>query len=777
MKILPTLGIICITLAKLVLNSHQRPYRDQFKTILKDSTTTRTFDFRDLFLSKQFSMAYFAGGASEISSELALLIKRNELYQNTLAEIEINYCSTDTYEYYEKLIESEIKKHDYLTLFNDVSAAEESEELRLSFSLDVIYDVFQLTSSWCDNLNVLFNEVRAIEILKAFDYLDIFCEKEIDLFFDDRGKPLHLRIRAINLFCINFVYLLKKYNLLVKWQTLLASSDKASLKLMIAAAGSHPPYKRMCAEEQVDTLSLIICIGKIPPLRAYIFLLQVKTQEESICNLFLGSAPVYFAYKWLYETDSKAIFLQNDSALSKDLAMCYPKLDLLTEFNTLNKSSVTRLNISMPFCNASGEALTAFKDKNPLECIYTHNNYYINFIQIHREITEVYIDNFLPLFSIVNYSVERDNWVDIFLEEMVLMLFKELEGLKALFIRGFIIFPETLVKSIRNKKLEKFGALSWNGEIDFYVIYQIFGTECALLQSFKHFIGHYRALEFLFRLTEKLRVNIKIMEATVSDIMACHEILPLNIIKNDASLVYYERIYENMVIEYFEENDTQKELIHEGPPIIIDSFYYMEPPRILKIDAETSRRTGWPRPPQRSYEIRAVEIFEYCVTSRLVILDLDKGKKFFDEVKVILRYGAYRFDSVELILSNEYRYQVAKKMREFKNTDNGSLFINLKGSEQEDICSLYDEIALKPMNNTIVKIRLRVSTLANLDLDELKSYFDKQSKETNKNAIVHRRNFLELEAVPFNFVPIDIAPSTMQDTKVDGQSQIQMQYF
>ncbi|KAI5150126.1 hypothetical protein ENBRE01_1313 [Enteropsectra breve] len=719
----------CKALSKLILNSQQRPYTDQFKVTLTAGATTRNFDYRDLVVSKQFENSFLfcaKNVGNDIPSGLDLLIKMNELYEDVQKELPSS--PSDSYETYAKQMEEELKKSEFFNTFKDKNVPEEIDDLFLSFPLDIIFDVLQLASGWCDGLDISFAEERASELLRAFDYIDINCEKEVDLFFDNRGAPLHLRIRAINLFCINFVYLLKKNALLARYKALLKCA-----------------YNRPKDNERKLLYALK---GSKKPLLNYIQLLEIKTEGDSVTNLFIGSDSFYFAFKLLYESNSKVIFLQSEYDLKRWVKPVSPRLDLIVELNTINKPITIRLDIQMPFFYISEGVLRNLIDMNPSEYLYKYNHY-VALIGIHKEITEVYIEYLSPLIKKVQYSLENVNEVDDLLIDMVLAVFEELDNLRSLLIRGFITLPERLVELVRNKKLEKFGAMSWNGQIDYYAIYQIFKTECPLSQSIRHFIGHYRALEFLIRLIESNELKTQIREATISDIIAGHRASLVNIVRNEASLAYYERIYGNAVKEYFVGDSTKNELKHSSP-IYLETFYYMQPSILTHILNARDEIVGDGALGRQAITISAREIYRKCKINRLVMHEVGKAKQFICDINKIATNGAIKINTIEVIHSMRFYCNNMTYLEGYKNTGDACLVLNLEDFEDNDLCSLFNQFVIEPNNGSRLKVRYRVKCSDERSVEKLKSIFINHYKELYKIEVPLDFAGIEFIDVPYN---------------------------
>ncbi|KAI5151205.1 hypothetical protein ENBRE01_1971 [Enteropsectra breve] len=547
MKILPTIAIICNTLSKMVPNSCQRPYTNQFKITLKDSNITKIFDFRDLFMSKQFQMAYFAGNGSrsEVSSELDLLIRKNDLYQNVLAEIKV-YCSTsDTYEYYEKLIESKLKKHDSFSLFIADCVSKEAQEFNLSFSLQVLYDVFQMTTGWCYNLNEFLTEEKALEFLKAFEFLEIPYEEEIDLYFDDDGKPFHLRIKAINLFCINFVYLLQTHCILDRFRALLNNEETQ--------------------HEDENGQVITAWIKQTKPLESYIRLLKIDLVESYVSKIFLGSEAVFFAYDLLYENNGERIFL---NAADQNTNEPFTELNFVAEINMLNHRANKRLEILMPFF------VPVFKkrDSSPLTIPsdFEHNfSLYIQLMCILSDIAEVYIYNLLPLCSSSQADQIPEMNIDEFLISIVEITLKTLPELKSLFINGFVTFPDELVQIVSEAALEKFGVMGYYGEIDYIVVDKIFQNECPLKKSITHFVGHYGALSYIFEVFPDMQIR---------DTTSCNMLYEFPGDLPPEEKAYAEKINVNF------KNGNLRGKVRSSKRIYIRNFTYMDPAILVKQD-------------------------------------------------------------------------------------------------------------------------------------------------------------------------------------------------
>ncbi|KAI5152751.1 hypothetical protein ENBRE01_2977 [Enteropsectra breve] len=464
------------------------------------------------------------------------------IYEDALAAID---CSTDdTIVEYENLINQELQKSENYEFFENPSDPAETIELLIPFPHEIIHIMCQLTSGWCTDSIIPLNDDKVITILQAATYLLVNKSKLVDIFMKESGAPLHMRIKTIDLFCINFVYHLERNGLLSKYRILLKNTDNNLNEKDNAIAMK---FNRM---------------GKI--LMSYVHLLEIEMDGEHVNKLFLCAGSRYFSYEPHYRPECKVIVFKHEVNIIETLE----KLDLIVELNVINKTMKNRrLDILLPFFDGFSF------DPYSQPMVFPSNSFigdfyrYIDLMEILPELQEVYIYNLLPFYKTMPKASESGEFLDSLFVTMVAAVLKKLDRLSSLFIQGFNEFPPELIPRLQEKSLKKFGAMGFCGKIDYLVIHQLFSKECSLKRSINHFIGHCRAVQLFFQITK--RNNLE--EATIYNrLFKLYDVLP-----------EADRLYSEQIKEYFVGGNLNNAIIIEQP-LNISTVYFKLPIILMK---------------------------------------------------------------------------------------------------------------------------------------------------------------------------------------------------
>ncbi|KAI5149791.1 hypothetical protein ENBRE01_1120 [Enteropsectra breve] len=288
-----------------------RMFEKQFQVSITTKDSTDTFDLRDVLSAKVIERALRGIHRQniELSPKLDLQFKMYDLYED--ARLEIESSVSDTYKVHCARIQENMMASDHYEDFVNARTVPEKFDLALPVECEYIRNVFKLTTGWCQELDLFFDDEKVAKTLTAFDYLEIDHDKEVDVFYEQNGVPVHLRIRTIHLFCINIVYLLETQEMLEDYKLILTADEKIS----VAKAFN----KTLICEGGAEHSGIASLIKNTGPLAHYICLLQIKMEMQHVINLFLGTESAYFVYDLLHEENCKSLRLQHKNDLARHL--------------------------------------------------------------------------------------------------------------------------------------------------------------------------------------------------------------------------------------------------------------------------------------------------------------------------------------------------------------------------------------------------------------------------------------------------------------------------
>ncbi|KAI5151759.1 hypothetical protein ENBRE01_2364 [Enteropsectra breve] len=586
--------------------------------------------------------------------KLELQIKIHDMYENARQDIE---CSlSDTYKIHCDRIQEKIIASDHFEECVQESDVMVKLGLDIPLEPEFINNVFQLTSRWCQQIDLPLDGEIISKILIAFDYLEIDYEKEVDIFFEHKDAPLHLRIKTIHLFCINFVYLLETQGMLEEYKAFFTDREKRDVGRVF--------NRNFAYEEWREHNFIATLIKRAGPLAHYICLLQIEMEDRHVTSLPLGTDSAYFVYDLLYEENCKSARLKHKG----DFEDSSTKMDLIVELNTINNPMTNRrLEILVPFVRnfmfKQYERHLRFTGESVLivHC-------YAHFMGIFTELTEICISHFLHFSVNEIVSESLDEYFDGLLVDVIKTAKRLLPGLNALFIRGFRKFPDALVPILKKMKLKKFGAMCTNGAADFLIIYRLLNEECLLKRSITHFVGHFRALLFISRFLEKNQIK----EATVANWMAAMR----------TDFFDDEKIVIEQIKMYFEGGSLYKPIILNDV-LKIDTMYYLEISFITS--ANIKLHSFRPFVPHLraslyggifSYES---DIIKSCAIKNLKLCTKPHSHAFLESYRTAPENTFAAIETIELVISdNDYVCfeSIKHYLRHFANR-NTILIINL----------------------------------------------------------------------------------------------------
>ncbi|KAI5151832.1 hypothetical protein ENBRE01_2418, partial [Enteropsectra breve] len=353
-------------------------------------------------------------------------------------------------------------------------------------------------------------------------------------------------------------------------------------------------------------------------------------EDGFVCNLFLCSNSRYFAYEQHYNEKRKVIVLKHERNI-KDSSS---KLDLIAEFNTINKTMENRrLDILLPYFDGFWYETGTQPGIFPSDSFVQEFNYYIDFMELFKDLKEVYIYNLLPYYKTLPYPSVTGEFIDHLFIKMVKSVVKMLPRLNSLFIQGFDEFPEELISLLKSRSLKKFGAMGYCGRVDYEVIHRLFIDDSALKNSITHFIGHCRAVKLFCLITGKSVLE----EATVFDrLLGVH-----------GDLTVKTREYTENIKHLFANDDLNKELLLTEP-ISIGTVYYMEPAILMMhntMRAEKLKTPYYELIEKSSTVISAEEFLTKCTIQHLVV----RLGKYGDFAADITKYALNNFTTIKTI--------------------------------------------------------------------------------------------------------------------------------
>ncbi|KAI5150829.1 hypothetical protein ENBRE01_1740 [Enteropsectra breve] len=695
MKIFSGLHFVCVAFAKLETYGQKRLFEDHFRIEVLTGDGSANYDLRDLlrfdFVEWALKGHHIQGG--EFGARVEKQLAMHAIYEDALATIN---CSTDdTIAVYENLINQELTKSENYEFFENPSDPAEAIELPIPFTHEIIHIMCQLTSGWCTDSIIPLNDDNVITILQAATYLLVNRSKLVDIFMKENGAPLHMRIKTIDLFCINFVYHLEKNGLLSKYKILLKNTDNN-------------------LNEKDNTISMRFNrMGKI--IMSYVHLLEIEMDGEHVNKLFLRAGSRYFAYEPHYRPECKVIVFKHKEYINYTLV----KLDLIAELNTINKTMENRrLDIQLPFFDGFSlnpySRLKEFPSVSFIEDFYR----YLDLMEILPGLQEVYIYNLLPYYKTMPSASESGEFLDNLFVKMVEAVLLKLDKLSSLFIQGFVEFPPELIPRLQEKSLRKFGAMGFCGKIDYLVIHQLFSKECSLKRSINHFIGHCRAVQLFFQITK--RDNLE--EATIYNrLFKLYDVLP-----------EADRLYSEQIKEYFVGGNLNNAIINEQP-LNISTVYLMEPIILMKGVVLKASRDGtqWVFIINEvSKEIAAKEFLSGSVIRRLVIRqgnNLHTSRDFI--ITAVKRIPA--FNTAEIVINtNKWSLLEYLELNKIRNHNRElSLIINVDARTmmygkskmvrgEDSTYAIYDVFSgLLKHNDKNIKLKVKVRRMGSIKVD------------------------------------------------------------
>ncbi|KAI5151162.1 hypothetical protein ENBRE01_1940 [Enteropsectra breve] len=608
----------CTTMPQLENCRYTRLFEDHFRLNVSAEGWKESFDMRDLlkFDYMEWGLRGDHVKNKEFTNKINKQFSMYDIYEDALAKIK---CSTnDTPEIYKKLINQQLQESKHHDFFESPTDPDGTIELVFPFSLKIIQIICQLTSGWCNESKILLTDDSVISILEASQHLFINRNKQVDVFTMENDAPLHMRIKVIDLFCINFVYqlernaLLSKYRFLLK-NTIIETTEKEKVIVSV--------FKRM---------------GN--PLLSYIHHLEIKIENGQVSKLFLHENSKYFTYKQHYQEKCKVIFLKQESNIEESSE----KLNLIKELNMINRAVENRrLVIVLPFfddmINNTGKLPRDFPRTSFVQDFY----FYTGLMEILPELQEVYIYNLLPYYKTVPYAREEGDFLDELFVKTVNTVLNKLKKLSSLYIQGFDEFPQELVPRLQEKSLKKFGVLGNCGKIDYLVIHKIFTKECSLRRTINHLIGHFRAVQLFFQITEKKELG----EVTV-----CDSLFGANNSLSEADMIYSEHIKK-----YFVDGNLSKAVIVEKP-LNIGKVYYINPLCIVvQLTSQTlSRRIQYRK--FLNVELTSIDATEFLTGSLIthLVIQLETNTEFIRNFFKTALNVIPTIISVEIIINHNF---------------------------------------------------------------------------------------------------------------------------
>ncbi|KAI5148576.1 hypothetical protein ENBRE01_0414 [Enteropsectra breve] len=737
------LVLLCRSFSSIDKYRGEEMLRKQFLVRITNEGPDEIIGLRSLFKSKVIERALRGILAHDLnrSQHLEFQIKMYKIYEQARKDIEHSMDDTVT-EHYLRILEK-MKRHDEVYYKNFFKRCNPIETIDLGLPLDstIVGKVFLLLSGWCQELGRFpLNDEIITQILITFDYLEIDHDEVVDVFLDRNSEPLHLRMKAIHLFCINFVYLLETQGLLPKYQAILKAEEKRSVYIAF--------NKQIPREEKADNNIVAICIKNAGPLAHYIQLLQIKMDKDHVVNLYLGTDTTYFVYDLLHEENCKCIRLQHKNDYKKTPS----KLDLLVEFNTINRRTISRkIDIVLPFCREYWYMKHRYPIKLTTDDIIIFHSY-IHAMGILDELTEVSIRNLVHYADKDSVSQQVVAYVDSLLVFTVIKAIRLLPGLNALFIRGFHKFPADLIPVLKSKRLIKFGAMSACGVLDYLVIYQIFHEDSPLKRSITHFVGHFRALLFI----SKFLAKDQITGATIT-----REISGFHVDFFDDEQIVVEQIKGHF------NNDSIYERIILKERLQINTVYHM-----VQLKLEYYRYMTSFRPliePVAEFEesgidIKESEILDSCLIENLVVYN---GSEENDFLKGFSKAVANEFKTIEYVINNESKdFFIGGLYHKF--SDYGikcsCLIVNLnaygflqnqantrrRGFDADEFDLLIKHLIIE--SNVNVKVRLRQRDSARQIKETIMESFLKRFRDIYEREDLNLSFKLTFESVGYNTV-------------------------
>ncbi|KAI5150615.1 hypothetical protein ENBRE01_1599 [Enteropsectra breve] len=707
MKKFSGLLLVCGMLGEMKAANCRRLYEDQFRVNVRTPEWNDNFDLRDLlkFDTVAWVLRDCQLQVNDSTARIEKQLKVYDIYEEVLAQT--NCCINDTYDIYENNINQQIRDKWYCEYFEDFKERVDPVDMFIPFSAETVHFVCLLTSVWCDGLEISLNDDNVVEILRAFAYLQINNEKQVDVFITGHKTPQHLRIKIINLFCINFVYLLQKNGLLSKYKALLEYSNLAL----------EDNDKKLVAAFQLSE----------KPLLKYIHLLKIELEDGHVSKLFLCSNSRYFAYEHRYQEQCKVIALKHERNITDSIS----KLDLIVELNTLNKTmEKRRLDVLMPFFDDFFSVAYSRPKSFPSDTFVQEFYCYIEFIEILNELKEVYIYNLLPYYRTLPNPIEAEEDSDSFLPKMVKAVIRKLPGLHSLFIQGFDEFPLELIPLLKGAHLKKFGAMGNCGKVDYLVIHRLFSEECVLKKTIRHFIGHCRAVHFFSQFYEEKHI----VEATVFNW----------IFGMDSDLSEEDNAY-SLKIKLFFSNGSLTDAVHLEKSINIGTVYYMEPTILMLQAAMRAERTSmsdYRLAADICFKITASEFLSKCAIDRLIVR-FEKDIDFIQDITTLSINEGATTNTVEVIVEGNMHMYIRLLAPGGRRRCNNNLcfIINLDASMMLckahelnchtalGICRVFQLLIAYNDETLALKIRLRRRVSERIDCDNIKSLFIEFYKE------------------------------------------------
>ncbi|KAI5150167.1 hypothetical protein ENBRE01_1333 [Enteropsectra breve] len=679
--------ISCTGIPKFENCGNTRLLEDLFRIGIRTEDRVARFDLRDLLKFDYVERAVKAlpTQSNDFTTAHEPLIEMQEAYEDALGSI--SRSTNDTYKEHVSLLAEKLEENGFSKFLKKPSKLQKYLNVDIPHGHKLVNFICQLTSVWCNELNVQLDDNKVIKILEASADLQINKKKEVDVFINRNGKPLHLHIKVIDLFCINFVYLLKKAGLLPRYRALLKS-------------------KNTYFEDKEDkAIAAIRNFGN--PLLSYIRLLEIEMDDVCVTSMFLCSESRYFAYEPHYREKRKVIVFNHENNIPGPSQ----RLNLITELNSINKIVENRrLDILLPYYDGfvfhSNERPGKFPSISFVQDFYR----YIDFIEILTGLQEVYIYNMLPHYKTLPTAKETEGYLNSLFVTIVNVVLEKLDGLNSLFIQGFNEFPQEFIPRLQKKRLRKFGAMGNCGKVDYLVIHRLFSTECPLKQSIGHFIGHCRAVQLFSQITKK----IKLEEATVYNrLFGAHDVL------SEADELYSEQLKEYFV------DGSLNNAVKLNHPLSIGTVYYMRPVAVaMQLSMQASRQHS------EYYKLAnatstVIDASEFLTGSKFthLIVQLENNLSIVNNFVTTAIKEDSTIDMLEIIINGmQWSWLEFLNLGKVKMPSRGlNLILNVDAKTmlygktiqeyEEDSTSaiywLFDELIVNKENNVKLKVKVR----------------------------------------------------------------------
>ncbi|KAI5151825.1 hypothetical protein ENBRE01_2413 [Enteropsectra breve] len=704
----------CTGIAKFENCGNTRLLEDLFRIGVRTEDMVASFDLRDLLKFDYVERAVKAlpTQSDDFATANEPLIEMQEAYEDALGSI--SRSTNDTYKEHVSLLAEKLEENGFSKFLKKPSKLPKYLNVDIPHGHVLVNFICQLTSVWCSELNVQLDDNQVIDILEASADLQINKKKKVDVFINRNGKPQHLHIKVIDLFCINFVYLLKKAGLLSRYRALLKSNNT------------------YFEDKEDKAISAIRNFGN--PLLSYIRLLEIEMDDECVSGMFLCSESRYFAYEAHYREKCKVIVFNHKN----DIPGPSERLDLITELNSINKIVENRrLDILLPYFDGFVFHTKEVSNKFISNSIVQDSYYYIDFIEILTGLQEVYIYNMLPHYKTLPTAKETEGYLNSLFVTIVNVVLEKLDGLNSLFIQGFNEFPQEFIPRLQKKRLRKFGAMGNCGKVDYLVIHRLFSTECPLKQSIGHFIGHCRAVQLFSQITKK----IKLEEATVYN-----RLYGANYVLSEADELYSEQLKEYFV------DGSLNNAVKLNHKLSIGTVYYMRPVAVamqLSMQASTQHSQHYMLAKATSTVIDPSEFLTGSKFTHLIVqLENAVSSIIRDFVTKAIKEDS-TIEMLEIIINGEdWPLLEDLNLGEVKLPNRGlNLILNVDAKtmlygkkihrHEKDSTSaiywLFDELIVNKENNVKLKVKVRRQESSKMEACNAQNKFIELCKNRNSS--------------------------------------------